>query len=284
MEQRPLARLSLPAATALVALAVVVARTLLAGAAALTMMRRDLAFGAALSATQTDLLVVGLCHLAGLAVAIGVGVTLVHGSEARYRDALAVAPSPPLITVLALVAGFALAFPMREAMNLLVEVAPGFQVDLATRRELAAAVRIDGWRDALLVPLGVVAVPAVFEELLFRGLLLPTLSRRYSDGLGLVLSATLFGAAHLEPLALLYGTAMGLVLGRLVQRTGSVMPAIALHGAFNAAPLVLDPALVRIEGFNTLAPDVEHLPLALVIGATVVAAGAITGIGRLTED
>lgn len=135
----------------------------------------------------------------------------------------------------------------------------------------------------LSVPLSVVVVPAVFEELLFRGLLLPALSRRYSDGLGLLASAALFGAMHLEPLAVLYGTAMGLVLGRLRQRTGSVMPAIALHGAFNAAPVLLAPSLVRVEGFNTVAPHVEHVPLPLAIGAAVVAAGALTGIGRRVE-
>ena len=72
-------------------------------------------------------------------------------------------------------------------------------------------------------------IAPVFEELVFRGLLLGGLSRHISFGWANTVQALLFAAIHDDPPRFVYYFAMGLFGGWLVKRTGSLGPAIALH-------------------------------------------------------
>lgn len=78
---------------------------------------------------------------------------------------------------------------------------------------------------ALLVP--------VFEELIFRGLILGGLSRHISFGWANALQAALFAGIHDDPPRFLFYFALGLFAGWLVRRNRSLGPAIALHVANN---------------------------------------------------
>ena len=76
-----------------------------------------------------------------------------------------------------------------------------------------------------------------------------------------------------EPLAFVYATLAGLVLGGLTARAPSILPAIALHAGFNAMPVLLPPEVAAIDGFNTAAD--AHLPWWLVLGSGGIAAVAL---------
>jgi hypothetical protein len=83
------------------------------------------------------------------------------------------------------------------------------------------------------------------EEFLFRGFLQTSVSMRWGSRVALVLQAIAFGLIHLAH----YGLspfqlslialwvpsmfAVALVLGWIVQRSGSVWPAVVAHGFFN---------------------------------------------------
>lgn len=75
----------------------------------------------------------------------------------------------------------------------------------------------------------------VLEEMLFRGVILRSFLQQYSRGQAIVGSALLFGCAHLNLYQLAVGLLVGLVLGWLYERTRSLVPCIALHGAYNTA-------------------------------------------------
>ncbi len=101
--------------------------------------------------------------------------------------------------------------------------------------EAAGGVRIVG----LLVFVSVGA--PIVEELFFRGLLLRSLQRRFDDRVAIVLSAVLFGLAHVQALALgalvlviVSLTLLGTALAALAVRTGRLGPAIVTHSVFNA--------------------------------------------------
>lgn len=95
-----------------------------------------------------------------------------------------------------------------------------------------AAFREHGWPPWSAVVL-VVACPAICEELLFRGFLLtrliPLLGRRDAW----LLQGTLFAIIHLSPAMLPSHFVAGLVLGHLRLRTGSLLPGMAVHAAWN---------------------------------------------------
>jgi hypothetical protein len=78
----------------------------------------------------------------------------------------------------------------------------------------------------------VIAGP-LFEELLFRGIILRGLLARLPVGRAVFVSALLFGIAHLNIYQLVGGTLVGIPLGWLYVRFRSVLPGVFLHAAMN---------------------------------------------------
>lgn len=268
------------------ALALLLVALLGAGAALGVALSIELAQGAgswaaALAAVRADPLSIALCELAGLGLATGVGVIVSFGHDVRFRDALEVTPVPAAIAVLSITVGLALAFVLAELANLLEHLHPLLGLDAGSQETLRRAVRIDGLRDALTIPIAIVAIPAIAEELFFRGLLLPGLAQRHGPRVAIALSSVFYAIVHAMPGAILYAMVAGVVLGDLRRRTGSVLPCIALHGALSAVPLALPSELVPIPGFNV--PD-GHVPLALTVGALVVAVASLFVLQRMLDD
>lgn len=79
----------------------------------------------------------------------------------------------------------------------------------------------------------------VFEELVFRGLLLGGMARHVGFAWANFAQSLLFAAIHDDPPRFVFYFAMGMLGGWLVRRTGALGPAIALHAANNALAVVL---------------------------------------------
>lgn len=76
-------------------------------------------------------------------------------------------------------------------------------------------------------------VPAIFEELLFRGVIMQSL-RRFGDGFALLISAALFGLIHGNLIQGPNAMLLGLVIGYFVLRTGSLVTGIIIHFVNNS--------------------------------------------------
>jgi membrane protease YdiL (CAAX protease family) len=81
---------------------------------------------------------------------------------------------------------------------------------------------------------GAVLAPAA-EEIFFRGYAQTRLCRRWGTAPGILTGAALFGLAHLDWIHTPSAFVIGVYLGWLVHRTGSVRPAILAHAVNNAA-------------------------------------------------
>jgi membrane protease YdiL (CAAX protease family) len=97
----------------------------------------------------------------------------------------------------------------------------------------------------LRLPLAVVAVTVgpIIEELMFRGVLLSALMRRFSTGWAVVICAVLFGAMHLGGLDFQWYAVPNLILLAMVLcwlrlKSASLWPAILAHGVYNLFALV----------------------------------------------
>ncbi len=91
----------------------------------------------------------------------------------------------------------------------------------------------------LLLLLLMAVLPAICEELAFRGFVLSGLRARLSSGWAVVLSAVFFGLAH--PTALqqtISATLLGLVLGYIAVKTSQITPCIAFHMGYNGLQLL----------------------------------------------
>ena len=77
--------------------------------------------------------------------------------------------------------------------------------------------------------LTLVALPAFFEELLFRGALQRALTRLWDAPTAIFLASMLFASLHVEPQVMAFAFVMGLCLGLLVHRSGSIRESIVVH-------------------------------------------------------
>lgn len=85
-----------------------------------------------------------------------------------------------------------------------------------------------------VMALSTAVVAPVYEELLFRGYVFKGLSRSAGPGVAIGVSALLFAAFHGDPLHAIAVLPMGLFLGWLRWRTGSLWPSMVAHGLNNA--------------------------------------------------
>jgi len=87
-----------------------------------------------------------------------------------------------------------------------------------------------GWQ--MVVVTALVLAP-LFEEVIFRGLLY-TMFRRWGRWTAILATAALFGLIHIDtPTACVPLAVLGGVLAWMVESTGSLVPSITAHAAFN---------------------------------------------------
>jgi uncharacterized protein len=115
----------------------------------------------------------------------------------------------------------------------------------------------------------------VGEELFFRGLVLRGFLGRYSVTKAVWASALLWAVSHLNPWQAVGALPLGLVLGWLVVRTGSLIPAIIGHMIANFSPNYLFPPLALALGYDVKALEAPgHFPPPmLAIGAVMAGLG-----------
>src|SRR5262249_49405320 len=122
-------------------------------------------------------------------------------------------------------------------------------------------------------------VPAVLEELFFRGLLFGALRQATSARTAVIASAACFGLFHLVRQLIpvesgLNGFLLGLLLGWLAWKTGSVVPGLLLHAVHNGTLLLLGYYQPELTARGWLPEGLESVPvmwLAAGAGGAVVA-------------
>ncbi|MFO0887652.1 MAG: ABC transporter permease subunit/CPBP intramembrane protease [Isosphaeraceae bacterium] len=167
----------------------------------------------------------------------------------------------PRWTDLAIAAGLVLCLNPLQ-MQLSFWVMKYFPMSGAMQEALKAATGTMSWPVALVV---VALIPAVCEELAFRGFILSGLESGHSQRSAIVISALLFGFMHL--MVSLYQqlfntTLLGLILGLLAVRTRSLLPGILMHFINNGLGVALDflsktPRV--LDSLGWLYRDKEHL-------------------------
>jgi membrane protease YdiL (CAAX protease family) len=82
--------------------------------------------------------------------------------------------------------------------------------------------------------------PAVFEEIAFRGIIYERLQRVGGPREALVMQAAMFSIIHLLPASFISHFVIGLTLGWLRQRTGSILPGMITHYVYNTSVLLIE--------------------------------------------
>jgi membrane protease YdiL (CAAX protease family) len=160
-------------------------------------------------------------------------------------DALGIRPLPLRALVTSMLAGAALWVFSLGLMNLQVLVWPPREEFLETFRRLHEGLRPTGTWDTALSVIAIALLPGVCEELLFRGLVLPSFVRTAGPALAVLLSAALFGILHVQlglpPMfdRVPFAFAVGLGLGALRLRSGSLWAPVLAHATLNTLTFVV---------------------------------------------
>lgn len=126
------------------------------------------------------------------------------------------------------------------------------------------------------------AVGALLEELFFRGYLFTALLKSARPATVIVVTSGLFGLMHciiggnLGQEQVLTATLLGLVLGCIRWRTGSVLPGMALHLLHNLAIFTIVQTLAQGDG--NIEAWTDHVPLVWLLTS---AAGILAGSSLL---
>lgn len=128
-----------------------------------------------------------------------------------------------------------------------------------------------------LVGVVVVAlVPAVAEELVFRGVVQRNLVRWFSPHVGVWLAAAIFSAIHMQFFGFVPRFLLGLVLGYLYLWSGNILVSMAAHFTQNAFQLLLLYLTQRGQfGWGFDADSNEALPWWLVLPSGLLTAGLL---------
>lgn len=86
----------------------------------------------------------------------------------------------------------------------------------------------DGFMFAVAVVI-IAGLAPIAEEVFFRGYMQTRLRRRWGSGWAIGITALAFGAFHLDPVQSPFAMAIGVALGYVTERTGSIRPAIVCH-------------------------------------------------------
>jgi sodium transport system permease protein len=195
----------------------------------------------------------------------------------RPRHGLALRlPSPKALLVAALLAGLLLP-PLAKLTLTILHQFPRLEDLLSERQPLVQELRTlrDGegtlWWMYLVV---YVFLPALCEELAFRGFILSGLRRRFPVWTAILISSFLFALSHMNVFQALPTFILGVVLSVLTVRSGSVFPGMLFHFLYNGM-LIGVPVLARF-GYTD-----ENVPLPAVFHPGVTALFALLACALL---
>ena len=122
----------------------------------------------------------------------------------------------------------------------------------------------------LFVALGSL-LPAVIEELVFRGFFQQRLQRRYSGWLSVGLTGVLFAVFHADPLYILAILPLGIWLSFLAWKVDGIVPGMVCHWANNAVAFAVLAFAPGVEaGHGPLAWAVDGVLIASLVAAVAV--------------
>lgn len=99
--------------------------------------------------------------------------------------------------------------------------------------------RYDSATDLILLIITVVFVAGIAEEMLFRGLLQGTLEQKIDATKAVMSTAFIFALVHFNPWWFVEILILGVLMGVVVWRTGSIFPAVAIHIVNNGLSLYM---------------------------------------------
>ncbi len=199
----------------------------------------------------------------------------IRGKEARQLLRL----KPPKLKEVALVPFIAVSAAMVVAIigQLINRIFP-FPPDYLENLSKLFQMDLPLWQMLLVIAV----LPGICEELLFRGFM-PRFFEHKSFWYPVLISALLFAVFHLDPFRLLPTFLLGILLGWLTLRSGSIYNSMLSHTINNAFALLLSTFALQ-PWLSWMIVDEENLRLWLAIPAILVLAASLWAFHKITSN
>lgn len=140
---------------------------------------------------------------------------------------------------------------------------PEFQAQIAAMKEGNAMIGGGSLHGVFLS--AVIAAPIV-EEVIFRGVVLGSFRKIFPAWASILISAVIFGVYHMNPVAIVYATVMGIIAGVVYEKKQNLLFPIVLHMANNFMGLLQDfvPAGIGVTVVNAVSL-VMILPMCYIV-------------------
>ena len=157
-------------------------------------------------------------------------VRLVHKARARTLGFRNLSPANVLSGMGIGVAGIFVAGIISYALTSIIQNATHRQVEAPKQISLQSNPQV---LVLVIIGLSVILLAPLAEEAFFRGFVFQGLKKWLRPGWAIVVSAAVFGLAHLIPLIMLPIFGLGVLLAAIVQARKSIVPSIFAHMTFN---------------------------------------------------
>lgn len=175
----------------------------------------------------------GLAELVPYLVCLFLGVKMLKKDGTPFMEALpydkGMKPLTALFSVL-------LVFTLSPLSTLLATIGSAIGGDMLTVFQEAIFGRAQSFPEQLFE---IAVIPAVFEEMLFRGFFYDGFKRAGSTRCAILFSSLLFGFFHMNIQQIMYAAVLGVVLALLREMSGSMWPGMLMHFVNNGWSTVL---------------------------------------------
>ncbi|MDV3428984.1 MAG: CPBP family intramembrane metalloprotease [Bacillota bacterium] len=127
-------------------------------------------------------------------------------------------------------------------------------------------------------------VAPISEEIIFRGMVLKGFLKHYSVRKSIILSALLFGIAHMNPWQFVSAFAAGIVLGWWYVKTDSIITTIFGHALNNGMICIIGAIGLKIPGYNAALAGANHQPVWFDLLGVILLAVGIVWLSKLFNE
>lgn len=178
-----------------------------------------------------------------------------------------------------------LAGPLADFSHYLVAYFPELdafakKMEVAYSDQVASLTNLKSWGELVMVIFIMAFIPALFEELFFRGAVQNLLERWWRKPLlALIVTSVFFSLIHMSVYLFLSRLALGLVLGLMFQRSKNIWVNITAHFLNNAMAVIQ--LFVMAKRGKTIGADKLDPQISIALG--ILGLGAVIGLFYLFE-
>lgn len=122
---------------------------------------------------------------------------------------------------------------------------------------------MDGNFIIIFVTIGIMA--PIIEEIIFRGLVLSELKKAVPAYSAIIIQALIFGIYHLNLVQGVYAALLGIVLGIVTEKAGSLWAPILIHMSFNIVSTLISKVPINIPEGHFLSNPLHIFLLSIVL-------------------